>query len=102
METNAHQHCTNLLVYVAPATLTSIAGRNWFYNDKKAKAFIIKSVNPPTLAARFLQNATGKVYVPDDSVNTYKAANNWSTNASSIYGFSQLAIDYPTYYDMYI
>lgn len=102
MNSNAHQHCTNLLVYVAPATLTSIAGRNWFYNDRKAKAFIIKSVTPPTLAAQFLQYATGKIYVPDDSVNTYKAANNWSTNASSIYGFSQLAIDYPTYYDMYI
>ena len=40
--------------------------------------------------------------MPDDSVSAYKGASYWSNYASSIFGFSQLAIDYPEYYDAYM
>ena len=37
-----------------------------------------------------IANGTGYVYVPDDMVDTYKSATNWSTYASQIKGMSEL------------
>lgn len=37
-----------------------------------------------------IEKGTGYVYVPDDMVDTYKSATNWSTYASQIKGMSEL------------
>lgn len=47
-------------------------------------------------------SSTRNIYVPDNSVSAYKSANYWSAIASRIYGFSQLAVDYPEYYAKYV
>ena len=38
-----------------------------------------------------IESGTGYVYVPDNLVNNYKSATNWSTYASQIKGLSELA-----------
>lgn len=53
--------------------------------------FIFHSVTPPTMAnvnAFGRINSDAKIYVPDNSVNDYKTASNWSTYASYIYPLS--------------
>jgi len=47
----------------------------------------ILATTPPTLnsSSEFNNNATGrKIYVPSESVETYKAASSWSSYASYI------------------
>ena len=65
---------------------------------------IMFPVTPPTCLQgnNSLTRANSNFYVPDDSVSAYKSASYWSNYASSIYGFSQLAIDYPEYYEAYM
>ena len=73
----------------------------WYY-DRVLQAIILKPVNPPAVVSNTFSYHTGKFYVPDDSLEAYKTAENWSGVASLIYGYSQLAIDYPEYYEKYI
>ena len=44
---------------------------------------------PPTIQGYTFQNVTGIFYVPDESVDTYKAANRWSSFASRIHPLSE-------------
>lgn len=90
-------------VCVIPPTFTS-AGAYLFYADNitALKASIWFPTTPPTLSSNSLSRLRGKIYVPDVSVSAYKSASYWSNYASSIYGFSQLAIDYPEYCEAYI
>ena len=45
-----------------------------------------EATNPPTLSdlAFFVPEKISKIYVPSESVDTYKAAPGWSTYASKI------------------
>lgn len=55
-------------------------------------AYIFHSVTPPAMAnvnALGTINSDAKIYVPDESVNAYKTASNWSTYASYIYPLSE-------------
>ena len=58
---------------------------------------IIYAKNPPADATYIFRrgtaqdiNATFKIYVPDDSINAYKSATNWSRYASQYLPLSQL------------
>ena len=54
---------------------------------------VVMSTTPPSLYNNRTLGTTGsipKIYVPDDSVATYKAATNWSTYAGLIYPISDL------------
>lgn len=56
------------------------------------------ATTPPTAAGTigaYIQNPTFKIYVPDASVNAYKAATYWSDNSARIFGLSQFATDFP-------
>lgn len=75
--------CKNLSFARMPSTLATI-GRFTFYNCISLKTLIMESVTPPTMSdARTLSgtHADLAIYVPDASVETYKAAANWN-NAS--------------------
>jgi hypothetical protein len=39
-----------------------------------------------------IAKGTGFIYVPDDLVDTYKGATNWSTYANQIKGISELGV----------
>lgn len=55
--------------------------------------YIFEATTPPTMANNNIFsgiNSATKIYVPDESVNAYKTASNWSTYASYIYPISDL------------
>ena len=56
-----------------------------FYNCTSLKEVYCKPTTPPAGAAMFDYNTSGrKIYVPTNSVDAYKAANNWRDYASDI------------------
>lgn len=59
----------------------------YFYLRSKATV-IVRATTPPTVGTLTLQNST--VYVPDASVDAYKAATGWSAVARYIKGISTL------------
>lgn len=63
-----------------------------FNGATSLKTLIIRNVNPPTTADSmgFPGIANLTIYVPDEAVDTYKAATNWSASASKIKGLSEL------------
>ena len=101
MNQRGFQGCTSLLVCTIPSTFRTF-GDLAFYNSTRIRALIFFCETPPSYNRTLNSTGSRKVYVPDDSVEAYKAASGWSSYASSIYGHSQLAIDYPDYYEQYI
>lgn len=64
--------------------------RNFIANSA-VKKLIVKNSTPPTLSGAFSNIQPDlKIYVPDDVVDTYKAANGWSEMADRIYPMSAL------------
>ena len=78
-------HCEGLTNITIPNTVTSIDS-NAFYYCTGLTSVTVQATTPPTLgASAFNNNASGrKIYVPSASVDTYKAAANWSTYAADI------------------
>ena len=79
-----------------PVGVTRIDGTA-FYSSTNLKQVILRATTPPTLGSNAFKNSpigystpTGYIYVPDESVDTYKSATNWSTYASAIKGLSEL------------
>ena len=79
----------NLTEVRLPATITNI-GSLAFYYDKALVSVICEAVTPPTLYSNafFDCNNTFVIYVPDESVEAYKTASNWSAYASRIFPMS--------------
>ena len=90
-DTYAFAECTSLKKVDLPATLTNIPAST-FDGNEKLSTLIVRAVTPPTLGNRALSgtNNSFMIYVPDASVNTYKAASGWSSYASRIVGLSTL------------
>lgn len=66
--------------------ITSI-GNYAFSNCSGLYSITLHSTTPPTLGTNALTNTSSnlKIYVPSQSVNTYKTASRWSTYANNIY-----------------
>lgn len=80
--------CPNLETIILPETVTTI--NNYaIRSSPKLQTMVVRSVTPPTLSA-FEQagNSTFIIYVPDESVEAYKAATGWTRYASRIYPMS--------------
>ena len=91
----AIQHSPKVEVCTIPPTCTSV-GMYLMYADSNnsiMKALIWFPKTPPTIDSSTFSRLVGKIYVPDESVDSYKAAQYWSARAGVIYGHSQLAID---------
>jgi hypothetical protein len=78
-----------------PSTLTSIGGQAFDCtqaSNNKCKTIICHATTPPTLGANAFRGrtSTSTFYVPDASLDDYKAATNWSAFASRIKGISEL------------
>lgn len=83
---------TNNLVDITFGSGITELGNNMFQSKTRNLDFNISvlATEPPTLGTGFApSNFTGKIYVPDDSVNDYKTATNWSTWADYIYPLSE-------------
>lgn len=111
IETLAFHHCYAMRTFCLPLGMTTYGFHNilWaiqsivvpsdvtsllefaFYQCVGVIEYVFNSTTPPTLANI---NAFGdirsscKIYVPDASLATYKAATNWSTYADYIYAMS--------------
>lgn len=75
---------------VFPDTLTSIPAYS-LYNYNALNAIVFKPIAPPTLVNSNAFNNTNScpIYVPDASVDAYKAATNWSSFADRIKPLSE-------------
>lgn len=80
----------DLTKVVLPATLTRINAQAFAYCEA-LKVVVCKAVTPPTLDSQgfMLSRAIEKIYVPDASVDAYKAATNWATYANQIKPLSE-------------
>ena len=82
--------CTVLRSLVIPSTITNIETQA-FASSTSLKAIICKGTTPPKLSTNVFNNVNGYyVYVPDESVDAYKAATNWASIASAIKPISEL------------
>lgn len=88
--------CTSLESVIINDCVTSI-GYNMFYGCTALRWIKCLAVTPPSLGnTNALANTHHcPIYVPDASVDTYKAATNWSTYASRIYPISAYSEDGP-------
>ena len=86
--------CTLLDKFELGVNCTSI-GNNSFTNCTHLRYLKINGTSVVLNYISALTNTTCKIYVPDDSVASYKAATNWSTYASRIFSLTQFAIDFP-------
>lgn len=82
---HAFRECTYLRVVMIGNGVTSI-GDNAFYGCTSLTSVTVKATTPPTLGYGVFGNTNNSfvIYVPLESVETYKAATNWSTYASKI------------------
>jgi hypothetical protein len=84
------QSCLRIVHITLSPNTTSI-GANTFNGNVNTLTYTINNTTPPTLvniSAFTGINAACKIYVPDASVDAYKAATNWITYASYIYPLS--------------
>ena len=86
----AFANMPNLKFIKFPSTVTSL-GRNTCYGCTALETVVCEAVTPPSFNAVFdSTNSTFIIYVPDESVEAYKAASGWSTYASRIYPMTDL------------
>ena len=77
-------YCSSLTSITIGNGITSI-GRLAFAECTNLVSITINAIIPPTLGTNvFLNTNNCPIYVPSASVETYKAATNWSTYASRI------------------
>ncbi len=74
---------------VIPNSVTSI-GSSAFYNWSVVPYIEIQAITPPTLAniSAFANQNDAPIYVPDESVDAYKAATNWVDLADRIFSIN--------------
>ena len=84
---NAFVRAYNLTITIGTG-LTGFTGSDVFYYDNVT--MIIHATTPPTVNSSAFNRATFiAIYVPDDSVDAYKAASIWSAQASKIHPLSE-------------
>lgn len=81
--------CTALESVTIPAQITSINYYAFGGCTHLAEVICLPTTPPSLSAATFSNSGISAIYVPDASVATYKAANNWNAYASIIKGISE-------------
>lgn len=89
IESSVFYDCTGLTSITIPNSVTNIGDHAFRFCTNLISVTINNSV-PPTLGTyTFNSNVNNrKIYVPAESVNTYKTATNWSTYADDIEAIS--------------
>lgn len=80
---HAFYMCISLSSIEIPSGVTSIGG-SAFEECSNLASVTVKAVTPPTLGSDAFKYTNCPIYVPSESVSTYKAATGWSTYASRI------------------
>jgi hypothetical protein len=89
---SAFRGCTRLTAIDLPASLTGIDGYA-FFGTTLLESVVCSASTPPTLGAYVFDRTYGnyeglKIYIPDASVDAYKAADGWKDLSDKIYGLS--------------
>lgn len=85
----AFVNCSSLKCFKLPTACTTIGAQS-FEGCSALTEFVSQTTTPPSLSNTSAFNktpiasGTGYIYVPDESVDDYKAATNWSTYANQI------------------
>ena len=84
----AFHNCSKLTSITIPNRVTGI-GENAFWGCSSLTSVYCKATTPPSLSYLALGRnvANRKIYVPTQSVEAYKTANNWKDYASYIVGY---------------
>jgi hypothetical protein len=81
---NTYQYLTSLKCVYIPAYVSSI-GAGAFSGCPSLIKVVCYATTPPTLGVSvFYDSNNAKIYVPANSVDSYKQATNWSTYADRI------------------
>lgn len=81
---------TNLRLLILPSTISDLSTDALAtHGSANTTTAICKAVTPPTKTNTSYYNNVAAVYVPDESVDAYKAATGWSQWASKIRPISQ-------------
>ena len=90
--------CDELKHVILPATVPNLGNYSFAY-CRQMKYFISTVETPPIIGARTFASSyisvRFQIFVPNDSVEAYKTATNWTELADSIKPMSQFAIDFP-------
>ena len=82
--TAAFEYCSGLTSIDIPNSVTSIE-QQAFYNCSSLTAITVNAVTPPTLGyAAFSNTNNCPIYVPCNTINTYKSTAGWSNYADRI------------------
>ena len=90
--TAVFNNCTSLEKIEIPENVTTIKD-SVFSGCTNLKMAIVNPTTPPTAGGNMFYNthADLKIYVPNDSVEAYKEATNWSNYADKIHPMSEYA-----------
>ena len=90
IEVEAFAYSDKIPLIDIPSAIQSIGGAAFLYCSL-LKTVICRAISPPSLGgnAFAITHSELKIYVPDDSVEDYKGATNWSVYADKIYPLSQ-------------
>lgn len=103
LEGNAFENCKGLTEIDLPSSLLNVSAA--FHSCSNIKKVICRAVTPPTHSSFILYNCDMtdvKLYVPDFSIDTYRAATNWKNfytilpledKTSNLYVNGDLTID---------
>ena len=80
----AFDNCSSLTEITIPASVQTI-GENAFYHCIGLESVTVEAVTPPTGGNAMFNDTDCPIYVPEQSVDAYKAAEYWSTYADRIY-----------------
>ena len=76
--------CRSLTSVIIPDSVTNI-GIQAFYGCRSLTSITVNTITPPTLGSNAFVNTNDcPIYVPSESVETFKTASEWSTYASRI------------------
>jgi len=88
---NAFYACRSLASITIPSSVTNI-GDSAFAGCRGVAHYYVYPTIPPVLGSTSVFDGIPsdcKIYVPDESVESYKTATNWTTYASYIYPMSE-------------
>ena len=85
----AFQNCASFTKFTIPSSVTEI-GRVAFYGCTSMQSVICRATTPPTIGDKVFDSTNNcPIYVPDASVDAYKAKENWSTYSGRIKPLSE-------------